>query len=293
MVKTKPTGVGLYFFKPMQLAAAPAPAPAVGLPVIVLQHGAGLSASIYVLFQQHFHAVLVRSCRLGGTGSAGNPPYGPAPISGAAGGFGGERKPPIHHDADHPLVLSSAHPVCRDCNNGWRCQAGAARERLRGRPRVIQQPLASPGAAEGGSGDSRSISSILSGLQQAQQPQRRMLRTPLGCARASHHAHDQGLPDSPAFVAYVRSGGNGGGTPNANTTALCGVIIGFPMNQNIYCNAPAASAPAAGGTSFASGMAGSVAFQLGPQEFPFTPDPNGGFFFNQAQNGYVQVARVS
>ena len=92
-------------------------------------------------------------------------------------------------------------------------------------------------------------------------------------------------PDSPG-MAHAHSGGHGGGTTNTNTTVLCraGVTL-------IFCLAPGPAVPAAGGSSFASGMVSSADFQLGPQNAPVDNAPGG--FVNAMGDGYVRVARVS
>ena len=66
-------------------------------------------------------------------------------------------------------------------------------------------------------------------------------------------------------------------------TAVCG------STSSTICSTPAASVPSAGGTSFASSKVSSATFQLGPVQFPVLPSG----IFNFAQDGSVQVARVS
>ena len=86
------------------------------------------------------------------------------------------------------------------------------------------------------------------------------------------------------------SGGQGGGTPNANNQIACIIQYTILVPTIVGCFAPGTPVPAAGGTSFASGMVSSAVFQLGPQGFPVgglgqqVPNPLG--------NGYVQVVRL-
>ena len=246
----------------------------------VRQHGNCLAASKPVCLQQHPGAVLVRVCRPGGTGT------GSPLTNGAYGGFGGEHKLALL-DTVHALVLGLTDLMCCHwLNSMWHCQAGAARERLQGKSRPMQQPRASAVEGEVAIGDMPLISSILSEVRLGPQPKPCTSRSPhpTWCAGASYSVRGHMSCRNHWGVAPVRSGGHGGGTPNSNTTAVCG------STSSTICSTPAASVPSAGGTSFASGIVSSAAFQLGPPVVgPFPP--GGGTVL--PQNGYVQVARVS
>ena len=75
------------------------------------------------------------------------------------------------------------------------------------------------------------------------------------------------------------SGGNGGGVPTTSTKIQC-------RPAPVFCNLPGTPVVAGGGTSFASSLVSSAAFQLGPQVVPINNSPV------TAGAGYVQVVRL-
>ena len=231
-----------------------------------------------VCLQHHPNAVLVRVCRQPGNGT------GSPLTNGAYGGFGGEQSSPsLIQLMPWCLVLQT---LCAAIGSITVALSGGGGSGAA--PGQIPTNAATAGFSGGGGGGFRCAPTPAScqslGGAHCQGPVRRTLPHPTWCAGASHSVRDDRIRRSKRYVAPIRSGGHGGGTPNSNMTAVCG------STSSTICSTPAASVPSAGGTSFASGTVSSAVFQLGPPVVgPFPP--GGGY--NTPQNGYVQVARVS
>ena len=84
--------------------------------------------------------------------------------------------------------------------------------------------------------------------------------------------------DAPLMLC---SGGNGGGETTLSTTFQC-------RPNPIYCFNPGPVVVAGGGTSFASSLVSSAAFQLGPQVVP----PPASFTGITPGAGYVEIVRL-